>query len=183
MTLVAHEPDHRVSDADRDDVVERLRLACAEGRLTLEEFSDRVGEVYEARTGAELAEVTADLPVVVEPPEPVRHTRWVVGVLSGTRRSGPWHPARETRVVAILGSCQLDLTTADLEPVTEIMVVSLLGGVEILVPEGVGVDLGGFALLGALEDRTTGHPHGGPVVRVTSRALLGGVTVRTRPFR
>ena len=173
-----------MSDADRDVVAERLRAACADGRLSLEEFSDRVGEVYQARTSVELERLTGDLPAVPEPPEPgIRPTRWVVGVLSGARRSGPWRPAQPTRVVAVLGSCQIDLTRVDLEPETQIVATAVLGGIEVLVPEGVGVDFGGFAFLGGRDDKTTTHRRrGAPIVRVDGFAFLGGVTVRTRPF-
>ncbi|MBB5921613.1 hypothetical protein FHR81_002653 [Actinoalloteichus hoggarensis] len=53
----------RASDADRQQVVERLSAAHAEGRLTLLEFEDRSRQVWQARTYDDLAGVTADLPV------------------------------------------------------------------------------------------------------------------------
>jgi DUF1707 SHOCT-like domain len=177
---VSDAPDPRVSDADRELVVDRLREACAEGRLTLEEFSDRVGDVYEARTGTELERLTRDLPADPTPGYEPPRTRWVVGILSGGRRSGPWYPERRTGVVAVLGGCLVDLTDAHLEPDTEIVAVAVFGGVEILVPEGVRADLGGFALFGGRSDRTTGRFQDGPVIRVSCRAFFGGVTVRTR---
>ena len=52
----------RASDADREHVIGVLRDAFAEGRLTAEEHSARVGQAYAARTYAELATVSADLP-------------------------------------------------------------------------------------------------------------------------
>ena len=52
----------RVGNADRERVVEQLRKHTAEGRLTLEEFSDRVSEVYAARTAGELATTLRELP-------------------------------------------------------------------------------------------------------------------------
>ena len=52
----------RASDADREHVIGVLRDAFAEGRLTAEEHSARVGQAYAARTDAELATVSADLP-------------------------------------------------------------------------------------------------------------------------
>jgi len=186
MPPVPETPEPLVSDADRDVIVERLRSACAEGRLSLDEFADRVGEVYQARTGAELDRLTGDLPAVAESVDSgpvVRPTRWVVGVFSGARRSGPWRPDDPTRAVAVLGSCQLDLTGVDLALETHIVAVAVFGGIEVLVPEGVGVDFGGFALFGSRDDRTSAHRRpGAPVVRVVGRAFLGGVTVRTRPF-
>lgn len=179
-------PEPLVSDAEREVVVARLRSACADGRLSLDEFSDRVGDVYRARTGAELDRLTGDLPAEPEAADvgpAVRPTRWVVGVFSGARRSGPWRPADPTRAVAVLGSCQLDLSGVDLAPETHIVAVTVFGGIEVLVPEGVGVDLGGFALFGGRDDKTSAHRRpGAPIVRVDCRALVGGVTVRTRPF-
>ena len=52
----------RVSDADREGVVRRLRRAVDEGRLTLDEFDERVVIAYAARTRADLDPLTADLP-------------------------------------------------------------------------------------------------------------------------
>lgn len=56
------DPAIRASDADRELTVERLREAHAEGRLTAEEFSERVDEAYAARTHGDLAPLTRDLP-------------------------------------------------------------------------------------------------------------------------
>jgi len=52
----------RASHADREQVIGTLKDAFVQGRLTQDEFDDRVGQVYASRTYAELAEVTADLP-------------------------------------------------------------------------------------------------------------------------
>jgi hypothetical protein len=62
----------RASDEDRLRVVAALQRHTAAGRLTLDEFSDRVTHVYAARTLAELAAVTHDLPVESPSPAPVR---------------------------------------------------------------------------------------------------------------
>jgi hypothetical protein len=52
----------RASDDDRQAVVERLARALGEGRLTVLEFDERTRHAYAARTSAELADLTADLP-------------------------------------------------------------------------------------------------------------------------
>jgi ABC-type nitrate/sulfonate/bicarbonate transport system permease component len=52
----------RASDADREQVAERLRQATAEGRLLAEELEQRLGAVFAARTYGELDALTADLP-------------------------------------------------------------------------------------------------------------------------
>jgi hypothetical protein len=58
--------DTRASDDDRQRVVEQLQRHTAVGRLTLDEFTDRVGNAYSARTLRDLAVVTSDLPPLPE---------------------------------------------------------------------------------------------------------------------
>ena len=53
----------RASDADRDVVVDALREAYTEGRLTRDEFDERMSDAYASRTWGQLRELTADLPV------------------------------------------------------------------------------------------------------------------------
>ena len=56
-------PDMRASHADRDRVVDALRVAAGDGRLSAEELDTRLESAFSARTIGELAELTADLPV------------------------------------------------------------------------------------------------------------------------
>jgi hypothetical protein len=53
----------RASDDDRQRVIAVLQEHTEAGRLSLDEFSERVGEAYAARTLADLAAVTRELPV------------------------------------------------------------------------------------------------------------------------
>jgi Domain of unknown function (DUF1707) len=53
----------RASDAERESVVTALRDAYTEGRLTLDEFTDRTAAAYEGRTWDDLRGLTTDLPV------------------------------------------------------------------------------------------------------------------------
>ena len=57
------DPKVRASDADRERIVEQLRQHTADGRLTMDEFEQRMTAAYAARTYGELAELTRDLPV------------------------------------------------------------------------------------------------------------------------
>jgi len=52
----------RTSHADREQMIDALKLAFVEGRLTKDEFDARVGQALSSRTYAELATVTADIP-------------------------------------------------------------------------------------------------------------------------
>ena len=191
-------PDIRISDADRNEMVELLRQHCSEGRLTLDEFSDRVGEVFAARTRSELDKVTVDLPVPPGPstaaattpdtanqPARRRPTRkWIVGIMSGGSAKGRWRPDDETNVLALMGGCEVDLRNAEIDgPEVFIRAWAIMGGVEIIVPEGIEVDMGGFALMGGNEKRVADVPRtpGSPTVHIKAFSFWGGVSVKSRP--
>jgi hypothetical protein len=53
----------RASDRERDNVVDVLRDAYTEGRLTLDEFEERTSAAYASKTWGDLRELTVDLPV------------------------------------------------------------------------------------------------------------------------
>jgi Domain of unknown function (DUF1707) len=77
--------DLRAGHADRDQVIGTLKAAYVQGRLTEDELDARVEQVYASRTYAELAEVTADIPVELtraRPPRgPWRATKVAWGVV------------------------------------------------------------------------------------------------------
>jgi hypothetical protein len=61
----------RASDADRDRVIDVLKVAFVQGRLTKDEFDARVGAALASRTYADLAAHTADIPVaLIDVPSP-----------------------------------------------------------------------------------------------------------------
>jgi hypothetical protein len=62
------DPDMRASDADRERVAQLLRDSAGDGRLDMDELSERLDSAYAARTFGELRAVTRDLPVA--PPRP-----------------------------------------------------------------------------------------------------------------
>ncbi len=177
-------PPVRASDAERDAAVRALTEAAAEGRITLEELGDRTARALDAVSRDELAEVTADLPAS---PGPVpRGTRWVLGILGGGDHTGRWRIAPRCTVVNVLGGADLDLRQATVQAAeTGITVFSLMGGSTIVVPEGVEVDAGGFALLGGNDVRLEGPPPppGAPRLRIRSWSLMGGSDVTTVPGR
>jgi hypothetical protein len=184
----------RVSDAEREAVVERLREASVEGRLTLAELTERTEAAYLAVTYGELAQVTADLPgagpspspglSTVPPPRPVQQQgqkrKWFVAVLGDTKRRGKWRVDQEIGGVAVLGDVTLDLREAEVRGnVIDITAISVLGDVKIIVPDGVDVDLDGMAIMGDKKVDVLKAPsgHNVPVVRVHAYAVLGDVKI------
>ncbi len=65
----------RLSDAERQVVAERLRDGFADGRLSIDEFHERLDLVYGAATRGDVAPLTADLPRHRSPRS--RDTRWL----------------------------------------------------------------------------------------------------------
>jgi hypothetical protein len=54
--------DVRIGDVERGATVRRLERALRDGRITLDEFDERVGAAWRSRTRGQLDELTADLP-------------------------------------------------------------------------------------------------------------------------
>ena len=66
MNRMSSGPALRASDADREAVAERLRVASVEGRIEADELEERLSQVYAARWVADLDRIVAD----VSPPPP-----------------------------------------------------------------------------------------------------------------
>jgi hypothetical protein len=179
-------PDIRASDAERDLVVSVLREHCSLGRITLDEFADRTNIALAARTRADLEALTRDLPTVAQPPQPVRTRkprRWTVAFMSGASARRRWRLSERTNAIAFMGGVRIDLREAEVEgPHAEILAVAFMGAVEIIVPEGMDVELAGFAFMGGKDVRVAGAPVAGmPALTVRAYSFMGGVTVRSRP--
>jgi hypothetical protein len=75
MTDIAVPGEIRVSDVDRKTVEARLRVAHADGSITLDELDERLVLVWQSKTRRDLAALVADLPApplppVLPPPKP-----------------------------------------------------------------------------------------------------------------
>jgi class 3 adenylate cyclase len=185
----------RVADADRDRTVTHLREHVVDGRLTLDEFSERVGLALGARTRGDLDAVMADLPEVrstgQQLPEPTttaakKKRRWHVAVMSGHSTKGRWRISGKTNAVAVMGGCDMDLRRAEIEgPEVEITAVAFWGGINIIVPEGFDVDLQGFSFMGGREMKLRDVPivRGSPRIVVRGFSIMGGIVVKSRPIR
>jgi uncharacterized protein YjiS (DUF1127 family) len=178
-------PPIRAGDDDRERTLVVLRDAVVGGRLTLEEFSDRVGLAQTARTERELAALTADLPSTrVESADlpPVKHS----AVCSHLVRRGPWELPVRSHWTSVCGTIDLDLRDAKLEgPETELSVFNLCGTVNVLVPPGVevAVDGGGWFASQVIEPPARRPPSGAPRLRIRARGPGGTLYVRCVPPR
>jgi len=146
-------PAVRAADADRDAAVAALREHTATGRLTLEEFSERVDEAYAARTHGELERVARELPVPSVPAQRRRVTRLTLSIFGHAVRRGLLRLRRLALALSVLGDIDLDLRGATLETeASTLLVFAFLGNVDVYVPEGADVETSGVALGGHCRD-------------------------------
>lgn len=164
----------RASDADREAYVGVLQEAFAQGRISGEEYEERMDTAYRARSYADLAPLVRDLPVdpltlPVPPGLPTSNTPVplastpvpatgtppaaseapVIAVFSDVKRADNWLVPDGQVAVAVFGSATLDLRRCVLSrPQMEIRAFAVLGSVEILVPEEIDVRVEGTAILG-----------------------------------
>jgi class 3 adenylate cyclase len=179
----------RVSDADRDHAVKALREHVVVGRLTLDEFSERVGLALRARTRDDIAGAMTDLPALAVAAEEAtrrRSRRRFVAVMSGSEAKGRWRLSGRTTAVAVMGGCDIDLRHAEIDgPEVVITAVAFWGGIQIIVPEGFDVELEGFSFMGGRDLKLRDVPRvpGSPRIRVRGFAIMGGISVESRPSR
>ena len=132
--------DVRASDAERDATMHRLRDAAAQGRLTLEELTDRIEAAAGAVMRSDLVPLTSDLPATaaVGRPSQAPNVRGVGDV----KRSGTWTVEAENSFRTWFGNIKLDLREAQIDAAeTRIHARALFGNIDLLVPEGVEIDL------------------------------------------
>lgn len=210
----------RASDGEREATAEHLRRSFSDGRLTLAEFDERTTRAYGAVFRSDLDELIRDLAPVHRPPHPAEprpplprptdnrpEPRYEsppvqrvsgeagpaasVAIMGGTARSGPWTVPEKHTAVLVMGGGELDLTRASLQShEVTIRVFAFMGGIEIVVPDDLHLDVDGIGFMGYFgedtDDADDAHlvrqpPPGAPRVRVTGLAVWAGVSVRRAP--
>ncbi|MFJ8493240.1 DUF1707 domain-containing protein [Streptomyces sp. NPDC094038] len=146
-------PELRASHADRDRVVDVLRIAAGDGLLTADELDERLETALSARTLSELATLTADLPPVsaslgalgAEVKDVVR----IEQVHSGAvERAGRWVVPRRMELAVTYCAVTLDFTDAVITHDTLRIDVAMTGKALTLVTRpGIVVDTDGLQLV------------------------------------
>jgi Domain of unknown function (DUF1707) len=177
---------------DRDRVVELLRVAAGDGRLTPEELDERLEAALTARTYSELAVLTTDLPVAgsyqagVAAAEAKQLVRIDCGAGTATR-DGQWLVPQRLEVRVTSGAVKLDLTNAVISsPVLALDAEVNSGSLLLVTRPGIVVDTDDVVVRSGV---ARVRPHKGadtPVIlriqvagNVTSGALLARPPRRT----
>ncbi len=178
----------RASHQDRDRVVELLRVAAGDGRLTAEELDERLEAALSARTYGELAALTRDLPedaaLEAGPVTPRELMRIDCGSGS-TKRDGRWLVPKRMEVRLSSGAVTLDFTRAVIAaPVLEIDAEVRSGSLRLVTRPGIVVETDDVAIRsGSVKVRAPWPAQTLPVLRIHVSGKVSSGSITARPPR
>jgi len=192
----------RASDADREKVATILRDAYAEGRLTRDEYDERLTACFSATTYGDLVPVLAHLPVppgTIAIPTPagapdakgasapvisfgsaaITDTSGVA-IFGEMSRKGAWTVPEQFNATCIFGGGELDFTEAVLSSrETVITAVCIFGGLEMTVPEGITIRSEAVGIFGGVSmPAVVATAPDAPVLVIKGAAIFGGIDVK-----
>ena len=170
-TRPSREPHLRAGDRDREAAARVVSEAAAQGRLDLDEMTERMDRVWAARTYGDLDAVLGDL----QPPggtrPPADRDEQVLRVVAGMgnrKQAGVWVcPPRIVAQTGVAGNVTIDFTESVVEhDVVRVEVVTGTGRIVLVVPQGWTVDASGVTTPYVGRSRTScplapnpPHPH------------------------
>ena len=182
---------------DREQTVKLLIDHYAADNLTVDEFESRLDQAYLTTTQEGLAALLSGLPVLASSSE-VAHAPPVatvradqvkdfgvqIAIMGGSERKGSWTPPRKLYSLALMGGAGLDFREARMPPgETVVNVLTVMGGVEILVPPGLAVETHGLGIMGGFEavDQAGDYTDpDAPRLVIRGMAIMGGVDITVR---
>jgi hypothetical protein len=174
-----------VDDVDedvREAAIARLHELFNRGGLSFESFCSLLDRVLAASSEAELNSAMSELPPLVRlTPAPRRLDRPLVLRAPGSdlQLGAGWQLAADTIVASGCGTARLDLTAASWDSQQINLRLETWGSIEVLVPEGVAVQITGGSASVQLESLCP-PVAGGPLLRVSNIGPTGSVRIRHR---
>lgn len=189
----------RPLDQLREEVIEQLVLNYGHDKLSREALERRLDQANDAADHDTLLTLVQDLETLQDaqydacrdhllyvPEDRAEKSDTIFNILSGTHRNNEEVVPETLRLINIMGGCELDFSLARFSaPVTHIKTLSIMGGAQIYVPEGVRVKSQVIPLLGGTENKSeSGNDPDAPLVIVSGLALMGGLSIGVkRTFR
>jgi len=182
---------------EREATVKLLIDHYAVDNLTVDEFESRLDRAYAAVTQEQLDELLSGLPVFASEQQSssvpavqraradqVRENGFQIAIMGGYEKKGQWTPPRKLHSLAIMGGAGLDFREAKMAPgTTEVNILAIMGGAEIIVPPGLAVETHGFGLMGGFEgvdQAGVDTDPDAPRLLIRGMAIMGGVEVSVR---
>jgi len=173
-------PVDGVQEDDRVAAIARLHDLFSAGDLSLEHFSEFLEKVFSAPGHAELEAAMSALPPLVRlTPTSRRLTEPLVlqAPDGGLRLGLGWQLAAETTIRTGFGAARVDLTAASWDSCQINLHLETWGSMEVLVPEGVAVQVIGGS--GRIHLESLSPPAtAGPVLRISTSGPTGVIRIR-----
>lgn len=176
----------------RERAVRLLTDGFAYDVIPVEEFEWRLGQLSRAESPREIDALVADLatPAAATSPSlfggipvPAPTEGRILGIMSETRRLGPWRVPQRLRVKGIMSDVKIDLRYAVVPPGCTIDVSAIMANVQFIVPPGMIVDFD----VGAIMATTRNDPRAAgadvytlPHLRIRGSAIMAEVRVKVR---
>ncbi len=183
----------RASHADRDQIVELLRVAAGDGRLSPEELDERLGLALTARTYADLAALVTDLPeagaaVTALSPATAAQPKGLVRLHCSSgraERAGRWVVPNRMELSATSGHITLDFTQAEITQRTlHIDAAVRSGHITLITKPGIVVDADDVSVRsGHVKVREPWGPDVPVLLRIGIAGRCGSGHITARPPR
>ncbi len=199
---------YAISETMRQQFIDRITNGYAHDYLTEDEFEDRLDQANTATDLRQLRRLVADLPDAISQGATAvgaassgaftqeltlprgnyevaqyvpQESDTMVAIFGGSERKGGT-PARMTRSINVFGGSDLDFRRASLLPGTCYTVdcTAVFGGVDIVVPNGVNIEVKGVGIFGGFDGTTRRVSDEAPTVRIQGIAVFGGVDVKVK---
>ena len=182
---------------EREHTVKLLIDHYAADNLTVDEFESRLDQAYVTMTQEGLAALLSGLPVLAStsevayappvatvPADQVKDFGMQIAIMGGSERKGSWTPPRKLYSLAVMGGAGLDFREARMAPgETVVNILTVMGGVEVLVPPGLAVETHGMGIMGGFEavDQAGDYTDpNAPRLVIRGMAIMGGVDITVR---
>lgn len=184
----------------RERAVDRLRAHYVRDDIDVDTYEQLVDQAWAAAAPEDLEQLLSRLPALpgseaaalaTEDPYPApaiaspaeqREHGFQIAIMGGSERKGSWVPPRKLDSFAFMGGMGLDFREARLGPgVTEVRVLTIMGGATIIVPPGVTVETSGVGIMGGFDGHDQSVPTtdpSAPVIRIRGIAVMGGIEVK-----
>ncbi|RUO52265.1 LiaF domain-containing protein [Pseudidiomarina homiensis] len=179
----------------REETIDKLIVNYSHEVISKEAFERRLDAAMATAVHQELVDLVADLPMAADADyEQQKQATFgagsaaaaqdekLVSILSSNTRKGPWVMPARLKVVDVLGSVKLDFSEAHFtQPNVELELNSVLGSVDILVPENVAVVSRASHILGSSDDHSPARDSNATqTITVTGWSVLGSVDVSVK---
>jgi hypothetical protein len=172
-------PLDEVDEDDRVAAIARLHFLFTTGELSFERFSGVLEQVLSAPSHADLEAAMLVLPPLVRlTPTSRRLTQPLVlhSADAGHQLGSGWQLAADTTISTGFGAAHLDLTAVSWDAHQINLRLATWGSIEVLVPQGVAVQMVGGSVRIQLDSLVRAVP-GGPVLRISTSGPTGVIRI------